>query len=66
MCLVLLGVQARGCNLNSAMSGLNLFDWTYTDNGIQDNLRVLDLGENPDLTDAAIGGAMASLPLWEL
>lgn len=47
------------------MVGLNLFGWTYVLNGVQEHLRVLDLGDNPGIADEYLDG-VAVMKLWEL
>jgi hypothetical protein len=60
-------LQVRGCNL-TADTPTELVGWSpITQNtGLINAIRVLDLGDNPELSVTGMEGLLIQMPLWEL
>lgn len=62
-------LQARGCNLTALIGNPNPFGWSLNAGaqpGLMKTLRVLDLGDNWDLTAVDFSIAAETMQLWEL
>jgi hypothetical protein len=60
-------LQVRGCNL-TAYSSTQLANWSpITQNtGLINTIRVLDLGDNPEINVIGMEDLFGQMPLWEL
>lgn len=60
-------LQVRGCGLTAASpSQLALWNATSPDTGLINTIRVLDLGQNPDLSFSPMEILFGLMKLWEL
>lgn len=62
-------VQARGCNLVEILgteADSTLFGWSYVPDKLLSTLRILDLGNNWELTESGIDMLFGGMHLWEL
>jgi hypothetical protein len=60
-------VQVRGCNV-TAHTATQLADWSpITQNtGLINTIRVLDLGDNPEISVIGMEDLFGQMKLWEL